>query len=149
MIKSESIVELSIALAKAQAELPAAPKDKVNPHFRSRYTDINTLIETARPVLAKHGLSVVQTFEPSDSGLLITTTLLHLSGQYIGGTMALPLEKNTPQGIGSAATYGRRYGLAAILGMVSDEDDDGEAAEDRKPQPQKVNHEQHTVETLL
>jgi hypothetical protein len=129
MEKSENIADLAKALYQAQAELPAAPKDSINPHYRSKYTDINTLIETCRPVLAKHGLCIVQTFEPSNKGITIETAILHESGQWISGTMYLPLEKQTPQGMGSAATYGRRYGLAAILGMVSDEDDDAQSAE--------------------
>jgi len=129
--KSESIKALAVALAKAQAEFKPAPKSSTNPHFKSRYTDLATLWEHCRPVLVANDLAIVQTFEPAEAGMAITTTLLHKSGEFIGGTLTMPIERQTPQAVGSAITYGRRYGMAAILGMVSDEDDDAEGATNR------------------
>ena len=129
MPHSENIQEIAKALADAQASLTAAKKDSLNPHFRSQYASLQSVWDSAREVLAPNGLSVAQTFEATDGAHMnITTTLLHVSGQWIGGTLSMIPQQATPQGIGSAITYGRRYALAAILGIVADEDDDGEAA---------------------
>ena len=84
-----------------------------------------------QPLLAKHGLSITQTFQPTDRDeVCITTTLLHKSGQYISGTLNLPYGRNGgPQGAGAAVTSGRRSGLAAIVGLVTDKDDDAQNAQ--------------------
>lgn len=116
------------ALVKAQSEMPTANKDGNNPHFKSKYATLQSVVETCKPILTKHGLAITQTFEPSCDGVSIITTLVHESGQYISGSLFLKPAKNDPQGYGSAITYGRRYAWAAILGMVADEDDDGNEA---------------------
>lgn len=129
MPQSSDIKDLAGALSKAQAALTAAKKDAINPHFKNRYATLQSVWDAAKEVLAPNGLSVVQTFEPTGGSRMdITTTLIHSSGQWIGGTLSLLPQRADPQGIGSAITYGRRYALAAILGIVSDDDDDGEAA---------------------
>jgi len=129
MNQSEKIDQLAIALAKAQPSLSAARKDAVNPHFKSQYATLQSVWDSAREVLAPNGLSVVQTFEKTDGRLMdIRTTLMHTSGQWIAGVLSLAPQQANPQGIGSAITYGRRYALAAILGIVADEDDDGNNA---------------------
>jgi len=133
--QSESVADLAKALATAQGELAAVPLNKENPYFKSHYADLGALWEAARPVLSAHGLSVTQTFEPTEkSGVVnVTTTLSHLSGQWRSGTLSMPTgEKSTPQAVGSAITYARRYSLAAMLGMVGDTDDDAENAEGRR-----------------
>ncbi len=129
MSQSQEINELAKALAAAQASINAAKRDKTNPHFRNQYATLQSVWDAAREVLAPNGLSIVQTFEATDGHRLdLTTTLLHTSGQWIAGTISMTPSKADPQGAGSAATYARRYSLAAILGIVADEDDDGEAA---------------------
>lgn len=129
MSQSQEIKELAKALAAAQASLSAAKKDSINPHFRNQYASLQSIWDTAREVLAPNGFSVVQTFGPTDGTRLdLTTTLMHVSGQWVSGTISITPTKQDPQGIGSAATYARRYSLAAILGIVADEDDDGEQA---------------------
>jgi len=128
MIHSIETKEIFAALVKAQAEMPTAPKHGNNPHFRSKYATLQSIAETAKPVLKKHGLAITQTFEVACDGISIVTTLVHESGQYISGSLYLKAQKNDPQGYGSAITYGRRYAMAAILGMVADEDDDANAA---------------------
>ena len=133
MRHSETLEKIAPALVKAQQEIEPAPKGAENPYFNSRYTTLTELWSTVREVLGKNGLSVVQVFEPSENGtILLGTTLLHESGEWIGGVLAVPVKKADPQAVGSAITYGRRYALAALLGVVSDEDDDGNAAS--KPQ---------------
>ncbi|MCR4331804.1 MAG: ERF family protein [Sulfuricaulis sp.] len=128
MQHSEQLNELATALAAAQAELRHAPKTSENPFFRSHYADLASVWDVCRPVLGKHGLSVVQLPGTSENGVSITTMMLHKSGQWIADTLTIPMEKSTPQSMGSAITYGRRYALSAVVGIAS-EDDDGNDAE--------------------
>lgn len=137
MNKSETIGALAKALSKVQSELRPAAKDSANPFFKSKYADLNSVWDSCRELLTENGLSVVQTNQIATDGVIVETILLHSSGQYIGGELFLPLAKSDPQGVGSAITYGRRYGLAAIVGIVADEDDDGNATS--KPPKQKQN----------
>lgn len=131
MNKSESIAALAAALAKAQAEMGPAKKDAVNPHYKSKYADFSSVWEAARTVLPKHGLAVVQTNADTDRGVCVETMLVHSSGEWISGRLTLPVSKADAQGHGSAITYARRYGLAAIVCMAADEDDDANAAVQR------------------
>ena len=126
---SPDISELAKALHKAQGTLAGAKKDATNPHFKSRYADLASVWEAARPALQANGLSVTQTFS-GDTGEAVTieTMLLHNSGQWMASYLTLKPTKADPQGIGSAITYGRRYGLSSILGIVADDDDDGNQA---------------------
>lgn len=123
--QSQSIAELAKALVKVQSELKAAKKDSENPFFRSHYADLNAVWEVCRGPLTKNGFAVVQ----AGDGDCLVTTLIHTSGEWIRGKMKLtPVKQNDPQAQGSALTYLRRYSLAAIVGIVADEDDDGEGA---------------------
>lgn len=131
MNQSEKLDQLATALAKAQASLSGAKKSALNPHFKNNYATLQDVWDAAREVLAPNGLSVVQSYEATDGKLMnIRTTLLHTSGQWIAGVLSMAPQQATPQGIASASTYGRRYGLASILGIVADEDDDGNNAEE-------------------
>lgn len=127
--------ELFAALAAAQGEIENASKNAANPHFRSRYADLAEVLNTARPVLSKHGLSLTQF--PSYDGTLahVTTVLAHSSGGYISGTASCVPAKADAQGIGSASTYCRRYGAAAIVGIAQEDDDGNAAAHNDKPAP--------------
>lgn len=126
---SEVLGNLAKALASAQLEMKDAKKDSRNPHFKNTYASLSSVRETVTPVLAKHGLATLQTFEPhGDNGVCVVTWLLHESGQWINSRLYVPVQKKDAQGVGSAITYGRRYALAAICGIASDDDDDGEAA---------------------
>lgn len=127
--RSESIKELATALAKAQAALRPASKDAVNPHFKSKYADLGAVWEACREPLSSNGLSVVQLPADSEPGrLALTTMLMHSSGEYLSTTYSLKLQQDTAHGAGSALTYLRRYALAALVGVVADEDDDGNSA---------------------
>jgi hypothetical protein len=127
MNHSESIASLAAALAKAQGEIENAAKNAANPHFKSRYADLAEILNTVRPVLAKHGLAVVQMPGWLDGRVTVDTMLTHSSGEWIRGTSEAPVQKADPQGVGSATTYLRRYSLAAVCG-IAQEDDDGSAA---------------------
>lgn len=129
MVKSEQINELAAALAKAQGQIEGAKKSSSNPFFKSKYADLAECWNTCREALTANGISVIQMPEEiNENGRLnITTMLAHSSGQYISSTLTMTVTKLDPQAIGSAITYGRRYALAAMVGL-SQEDDDGEKA---------------------
>lgn len=139
--RSDSIAEIAKALCKTQATVEAVKKDASNPFFKSKYADLASIWHAIREPLTSNGLSVLQ--EPSTEGnkVKITTTLMHVSGEFLRSVLEVPAVKVDPQGIGSAITYARRYALGAIVG-IAPEDDDGNAASgggDRKPNGNKTN----------
>lgn len=145
MNKSESIANLAMSLAKFQGEMTNPKNSADNPFFKSRYAPLSEVINTIRPILAKHGLSVLQAPSGDGASITITTLLMHSSGEWLEpDPLTLRADKPTAQGAGSAITYGRRYGLSAILGIASEEDDDGNSATGNnnktatKPQPPKL-----------
>jgi hypothetical protein len=121
------------ALAAAQAELTDPPKDSVNPHFKSRYADLATVLKTVRPVLSRHGIAFTQTTRVEDDGRMLLVTRLHWRDEEVVGYYPVSPTKNDPQGLGSAMTYARRYALQAIVGVAADDDDDGNAASASAP----------------
>ena len=128
MRRSDSVAALAAALAAAQGEFKAVPKKAENPFFKSKYADLPSVVLAASEVLAKHGLSVSQMPDFDGEHDLLTTTVMHSSGEWIEASARLHLAKDDPQGQGSAITYARRYAFSGALGIVTDEDDDGEAA---------------------
>ena len=166
MNKSESIDKLATALNKFQGEVEGAKKSSNNPFYNSKYADLAEVWKTIRKPLVDNGLSVIQTFEPSEpitvanvnskgvvidkevtmSTVIIKTMLMHTSGQWIESNgIRLPLTKNDPQMAGAATTYARRYELTAMLG-IHQEDDDGNSHKLYEP----TNEEQkryHVIET--
>lgn len=142
MLRSEEIQDLAAALSKAQAEMRAAEKDGENPHLRSKYPTLASVWDACREPLTKHGLAVVQTTEPGDGAgsIVLVTTLLHSSGQWISSPLPMSAGKTDPQSIGSCLTYARRYGLSAMVGVAPDDDteDDANAASQKAPQAQQA-----------
>ena len=119
---------LSSALARAQAEMSNPTKNAVNGHFRSQYADLAACRDAVLPVLARHGIALVQMAETTEDGRSVTlrTTLLHGSERLDCGTLRLPLAgQNLSHALGSALTYMRRYALCAVAGVAADDDDDG------------------------
>jgi hypothetical protein len=117
------------ALAALQAELPKLPKDKTNPHFHSKFTGLDTIVETVGPLLVKHGLAWITKPDRDELGPYLGYRLVHVAtGEGEAGRMPLLLNKDDMQGLGSALTYARRYALSSVLNLVADEDDDGGAA---------------------
>jgi hypothetical protein len=141
--QTNSIQELTKALVKTQMELKGAKKDSENPFFKSKYSDLHSVWEAARDPLTKNGLCVIQTTEVQDQTLGIRTVLAHVSGEWISGFLPLSPVKFDPQGIGSAISYMRRYALAAIVGVYS-EDDDAERATARPPIQQTAKTDKKT-----
>jgi len=132
--QSESIANLAASLAKAQAVIEGAVKGKVNPAFKTKYADLASVWEACREALTDNGLSVVQSPGHLNEGRMeMTTMLLHASGEWMRGSLTIPLGKVDAQAYGSAVTYGRRYALAAFVGVAPD-DDDGNAATAAKPE---------------
>ncbi len=135
--KSAEINELAAALSKAQAEFTGAKKDSKNPFFKSNYASIESVIESTKEALAKHGLSVSQPTEPVDGRDYVRTTLFHSSGQFVDGLYPIVLgEKKDAQAVGSATSYARRYALKGILN-IADHDDDGESTMGRSSSSNK------------
>ena len=132
MNQSDSIANIAKALNRVQAEHLFALTDKSNPFFKSKYADLSSVWTVARTPLIENGLSVVQTFDVGNNGLpIIVTTLLHTSGEWIKGSLEMPILKPDPQAVGSSITYARRYALSAMVGICP-EDDDGEKGMARK-----------------
>jgi len=129
MQTSASIDKIAPALVKAQAELKHALKDSTNPHFKSKYADLGSVWAAVKPALTKHELAALQDCGALDGAVSVGTRLIHSSGQWLAfDPVIIPLSKRDAQGVGSALTYARRYSLSAALGVVADEDDDGNAA---------------------
>jgi hypothetical protein len=166
MQASEQLNELAGALSQAQGEFPAIPKDctakiktKSGGEYSFKYADLETILASVRPVLARHGLSllcdvVLNLSQTGDGGraMVATVRLLHSSGQWVEGSpLAIPIEPDSyqrqpAQACGSSATYATRYAIEALLAIRASEDDDGAAASgnhierqqaraERKPEP--------------
>lgn len=121
--------EVYAALRKAQAEMGPLLKDATNPHYRSKYSTLATVIETIAEPLQNNGLVVIQTTRVrEDKTPVLVTILAHESGDSIEGEYPLRAKDlDDPQKLGAAMTYARRYALMAMVGLAP-EDDDGNLA---------------------
>jgi hypothetical protein len=152
MKSSDSIGLIAPAIVKAAADLGPVVKDATNPAFRNKYATLDAIMEQVRPVLAAHGLAVMQgVLHPETDGgrvvgIAVETRLLHLSGEWLASVVVVPVEKPTAQGAGSAISYGRRYGLSAMLGLTAEDDDGNGASTSKRPEtsaaaPKRVERE--------
>jgi hypothetical protein len=136
MNKSESIMKLAEALSKAQGEMPAVMMDATNPFLHNKYASLGAVISTSKEALSKHGLSFTQLVFNDDSKVGVETILMHSSGEWMSEVLVLPVGDvkglTLAQVVGSVITYLRRYSLSAILGLYTDEDDDGNGKKDDK-----------------
>jgi hypothetical protein len=128
--KGGAMTTLAAALVKAQAQIKGATKDSTNPHFKNTYADLGSVWDACREALQLNGFSVIQHGDLYEGQWVLTTLLLHESGESMTGRVPLLNSKGDMQGLGSAITYARRYGLAAMVG-VCPEDDDANAASAR------------------
>lgn len=120
--------EIYAALAKAQQSIGKAVKDSNNPHFGSKYADLSSVMDACMAALTEHGICVFHEIHESElKTRVLTTVLAHGSGERIECSVPLLLGKDNMQGLGSAITYARRYGLMSLAGVAPD-DDDGNAA---------------------
>jgi hypothetical protein len=152
---SQSIKEISAAFNLAQKELKNIAQTKENPFYHSSYAPLNKIIDEVKPILNKNGISILQDISSIDNMMIVSTILLHTSGEWIQQDgMALPLEKQTGQAAGIAVTYGRRYSLSALLGISSEDDNDGNISNDestitkhfgKQDEEQHIEGEQFTI----
>ena len=132
MEKSDSIKEIAAAMNKAQGEMSGAKKGAVNPFFKSKYADLNSVVDAIRIPFSNNGLSYSQFPLFADGKVGVETILMHESGEWVSSVLMLPMVKQDPQAAGSAITYARRYALQSIAGIPS-EDDDGQSTMGRAP----------------
>lgn len=123
---------IAAALAKAQAEMGKALKSAQNPHFKSKYADLSSVVDACMPALNSNGIAVIQPMAETETGRAVVTKFIHESGDALECSIPLIVAKNDMQGLGSAITYARRYGLMALAG-IAPEDDDGHAAAKAAP----------------
>ena len=145
-MQSEKIDLLTLALIKAQSAMGAVKKDATNPFFKSKYADLASVQGVAEKPLEDNGHVITQGCGLSAFGNFVYTQLTHVSGQWMRSEVPMILAKQDPQGVGSAITYARRYGMAAMLNMVQ-EDDDGNAAIDSRELPHENGAKPNAVST--
>lgn len=126
---------LAKALVAVQKVITNAPKNAINPFFKSKYTDLATAVNHCRPVLAEHGLAIIQLLDNLDGKPAIRTALIHESGENKAGIMPMDLPSD-PQKAGSYITYMRRYSYLAMVG-IAPEDDDANAAASKTVPPKQ------------
>jgi hypothetical protein len=129
MQKSDTITHLAAALAKIQPKLPKVKFDSTNPFLKNKYASLGAVVDAAK-LIAEVGLSVSQ-FPFSQEGRVgVTSILMHETGEWLENTITLVPEASKGLSVNQAAgvtiTYLRRYSLAAILGLVAEEDVDGD-----------------------
>ena len=141
---SAEISEIAKALINVQRQLQPATKDANNPFTKSRYATLNSVMDSCREALLSNGIWLCQYPVPAEPGYLgLVTKLTHAeSGQWQSSLAVVPLPKADPQGVGISMTYMRRYALSAMLGIVTEEDTDGEFASDK---PNRLQRQKNAV----
>jgi hypothetical protein len=128
---SPSIAKLAEALAVASQSFTPAFKDTQNPAYRSKYAPLENLIDATREALSRVGLALLQLPSLWGTDVVVTTVLVHSSGEWISSSLQLPgtmRDRFDAQSVGSGITYARRYALQSILNIAGEVDDDGNAA---------------------
>jgi hypothetical protein len=129
---SESIKELSAAMAKAFGEITGADKDKEvkTNTMRYKYATLSSIVDAIKPAITKYGIWFYQQIHTVQGCAAVETVIVHSSGESLHcGIVSVPLAKNDAQGYGSGLTYAKKYSLSSAFGVApEDEDDDGEAA---------------------
>jgi hypothetical protein len=140
-LSSEKITELARTMISVQQSLVPALKDGINTYTESSYATLKSVMEVCRSVLLSHGIWMTQYPVSVEVGHLgLVTKIVHAeTGQWQSSLIEMPLPKNDPQGYGSAITYARRYGLSALLGITT-EDDDAESAMPREQTEKQGSH---------
>lgn len=130
--------KLAAALVAFRAKCPPVVKDSVNPHFNSKFASLDAIHRAIDPILADHDLMVMQF--PIGNGVDAAgcrTIVLHASGESIEHEFLVPVAKADPQKACAAVSYARRYGISGALGLVTEDDDDGNSAAGAGPAPAK------------
>jgi hypothetical protein len=125
---------ISQALVKFQGQLKPVAKDSENPFFKSSYANLSSILQAVLPILSANGLAVIQPMKVQDGVTILVTRLIHESGEFIESEMILPSHPD-PQKLGSLITYYKRYQLQALLGVNTEEDDDGNSVSKQYQSP--------------
>ena len=130
---NKSKINIITKLMAARADIQPIKKSGTNPHFKSKYATLEGVIEAVTEPLEKHGFLLMHRTISNEHGKSITTELVHESGESFVTAIPLVLAKNDMQGLGSAITYARRYGIMSILNLPAEDDDGNEASKHQKP----------------
>lgn len=131
---------LHTALAKAQSEFPNVKKEAKNPFFKNNYASLENILEVVLPIMQKNNLYLIQSPINEGERVGVKTRICHIDGECIEDQFTLPLAKNDPQGAGSAITYARRYALVAMLGLNTEDDDDGNHASGKSTKESEIDY---------
>ena len=138
MQKSESIKNIAIAMCEVQRSMEVASKKSDNPFFNSKYADLSEVLRCIKSIIPDHGLSFLQMPSFENGVVSVETLVMHISGEWISSVSSSPISKLTPQGVGDAITYLRRYAGAAIFGLAQKDDDGNSNSEQPKKQDNKA-----------
>lgn len=120
--------QIAQALLNVQKQIKNAVKDAKNPYHKNTYATLESVLDATKEVANKCGILIVQGTGADEFGQYVNTTLIHAeSGESMSSKTYFPPGLETMQNVGSAITYGRRYGLAAMF-SITQEDDDANAA---------------------
>ncbi len=137
---SEPFDQIATALVEAQKLIGHAPENAQNPHLKTTYADLKSVLDTVKPAFSAHGLAVLQAQLPASEGwLCLETRLLHTSGQWVKTTTTLALQKTDAHTFGAALTYARRYSLMALCGVATEDDDGNANTQLSRPRPPQQN----------
>jgi hypothetical protein len=135
------MVKISASLARFQNEFTDIKKDSSNPFFKSKYLSLSAILQTIKRELFNYGLTFTQLCGADEHGKYVETILIHTSGELLKSKVYLLIDKNNMQGLGSAITYAKRYGIVAILGLDADFDDDGNlSVKQKNDHTEKINN---------
>lgn len=136
MATPDSVKALLKALVNASKTFEAVEKGRTNPHLKNKYSDLGDVLDATKDALLANGLVIIQdpiSYPDGEAKMVVRSRLIHEDGAMLMNEVGVPLAANAnAQAVGSAITYGRRYGLKALLG-VQDADDDGQSAARRSP----------------
>jgi hypothetical protein len=133
------------SLVKAQSEMTHAHFDQTNPHFKSKFASLKSVIDAVKPALNANGIFFMQISHPVDSGVGIETVFCKGDEKLSTGVVVVPVDRANAQGLGSSMTYAKRYSLAVACGISASEDDDGNAAAENPPPPNSTGREPQSV----
>jgi len=126
MKRSIEIQDLVKDLVKFQGEIKNPIKNAENPFYKGKkYSTLDNVLELVRPVLSKYNIFVYQDVRSTDIETFCKTILLHTTGQFIESSELCVKTNGEAQKIGGAITYEKRYQLTSVLGIASEDDDDG------------------------
>ena len=144
MKTSETIKNIAVAMAKVTAEIQNPLKNQNG--YGYKYATLDSILEKVRPILAKNGLSILQSQEIQESSIIVTTLLMHISGEYIETRAEAPFTTlkgmNDYQSLGAGITYLRRYAISSLLNIASEEDTDATSKQDNYSKPQNNSQQQ-------